>query len=139
MPRHTYDGLAYVEEQDGEALLSARGDLARGLEALDASVARVLEDLGTLPLRGALRLRRTLGSVAQSKTNPMIIAMGKPTAKILSCGAARVTIPMPRFTRSNAAMVGNAISSPPTNILLAQATMSWRLFRLNPSTATGRV
>ena len=73
--------------------------------------------------------------VTYRRSKPAMIVAGKPTAKILSVGAARVTTPRPMFTARRMTIIGNASMTPPANIMDDHA-IKWpialRLNRLVP-------
>ena len=54
---------------------------------------------------------------------PASTIAGNPTAKILSAGAARVTIPMQRLTNIMVNMMGSAISTPPRTVSYTHLTL----------------
>ena len=65
--------------------------------------------------------------------------MGKPTAKILSCGAERVITPKDRLTINKETIAGNAIITAVFNIVPVHVTTSHAMFLDTPLALIGKL
>ena len=74
-----------------------------------------------------------------STKKPAKIMAGKPTAKILRLGAARVTMPRPTLMKSKNTITGSAISKAPRNIMLLHCTTLPSITWLKIETPIGMV
>ena len=109
-------GQERSEEPTGKRLLEARrkGQTARSRE-LNTFVVLVVGSAGILVLGPAVagKLWQLMRGQFQINQSPRMMVTTKPTAKTLSCGAARVATPNPILTSNKPNTTGSASSIPP--------------------------